>query len=87
MNVLAEQHELTQLQAYFEEQFVITGLTTQGYMLQEKKDTMYKRYRFVEIENEALQRTLLQSGWVGTAFVAYNEQWMIQFRQEAAMTQ
>lgn len=80
---LAEQQRVTELQSYLNEQFVITSLTEEGYVLHEKKAAMYKRYRFVEVENESMQRTLLQNGWVGIACMPYNGQWMIQFRQEA----
>ena len=82
MNVIHEQH-VQQMQSYLAQSLAITALTTDGYVLEEKLNTLYKRYRFVEIDDEARQQSLLKKGWVGTSVIAYNEQWMIQFRQEA----
>ena len=77
--ILAEQQQTLTEQL---QHFVITAVTADGFVLSERGDALYKRYRFVDFYDVETQQSLLSKGWVGTAIVMYNDEPAIQFRQQ-----
>lgn len=82
--LLIAKEDVAQLQQYFAQQYILIDATSAHYVLAERPVSLYKRYRFVALQDHTKQQQLLTQQWVGVAITANDNEHVLVFRQALA---